>query len=408
MELTAREIAEITGTDGGDRRRVRARPFVVERLARARAGRVLRRVASTCATATTSSATRSPAARPSRSSTRAVPEPPPAGAAIVQVDDAFAALAALGVAARERLADALVVGITGSSGKTGTKDLTAGALGRTFRVHASPGSFNNEIGLPLTLLGAPAATEVVVARDGRAVPRQHRRPVRDRPSRRRRDHQHRHVARGPARRSRGHRPCQGRARSRRSPPTASPSSTPATTPRPGSRRAPPRAVLTVGVDPSGARRRRARGRRFAGHARRRAAAVVRAPVALGIGHGPPRRAGRAPGGERGARGRGRARAWGPLRRRRRRARGGHTRARADGRAPRPRSGTLVIDDAYNANPASMAAALRVARTRRRRRPHHRGGRRHARARRRHRRGARRVGELAAASVSTSWSRSATR
>ena len=79
-------------------------------------------------------------------------------------------LAALGAAARERLAGALVVGITGSSGKTGTKDLTAGALGRKFHVHASPGSFNNEIGLPFTLLGAPAATEAVVLEMGARFP----------------------------------------------------------------------------------------------------------------------------------------------------------------------------------------------------------------------------------------------
>ena len=95
---------------------------------------------------------------------------PPAGAAIVKVVDAFVALAALGAAARERLTGALVVGVTGSSGKTGTKDLAAGALGRKFEVHASPGSFNNEIGLPLTLLGAPGATEALVLEMGRGSP----------------------------------------------------------------------------------------------------------------------------------------------------------------------------------------------------------------------------------------------
>jgi UDP-N-acetylmuramoyl-tripeptide--D-alanyl-D-alanine ligase len=61
---------------------------------------------------------------------------------------------------------ATVVGITGANGKTSTKDL-AQAIARTrFRVHASPGSFNNEIGLPLTLLGAPPDTEVLVAEMG--------------------------------------------------------------------------------------------------------------------------------------------------------------------------------------------------------------------------------------------------
>ena len=71
------------------------------------------------------------------------------------------------LAADERGAmTATVVGITGANGKTSTKDL-ADAVARTrFRVHASPGSFNNEIGLPLTLLGAPSDTEVLVAEMG--------------------------------------------------------------------------------------------------------------------------------------------------------------------------------------------------------------------------------------------------
>ena len=102
--------------------------------------------------------------------TRDVTDHPPAGAAIVKVDDAFSALAALGAAARERLTGSLVVGITGSSGKTGTKDLTAAALARRFHVHASPGSFNNEIGLPFTLLGAPNATDAVVLEMGARFP----------------------------------------------------------------------------------------------------------------------------------------------------------------------------------------------------------------------------------------------
>ena len=41
-----------------------------------------------------------------------------------------------------------------------------GALARRFRTHASPGSFNNEIGVPITLLGAPPDTEVIVAELG--------------------------------------------------------------------------------------------------------------------------------------------------------------------------------------------------------------------------------------------------
>lgn len=61
---------------------------------------------------------------------------------------------------------ATVVGITGANGKTSTKDLAQAIAQTRFRVHASPGSFNNEIGLPLTLLGAPPDTEVLVAEMG--------------------------------------------------------------------------------------------------------------------------------------------------------------------------------------------------------------------------------------------------
>jgi UDP-N-acetylmuramoyl-tripeptide--D-alanyl-D-alanine ligase len=94
------------------------------------------------------------------------PERVPEGCAAVYVPDTLAALASLGRAARQRLAAATVVGITGSAGKTATKDLMAAALGRTHRVHASPASFNNEAGVPLTLLSADEDTEVVVTEMG--------------------------------------------------------------------------------------------------------------------------------------------------------------------------------------------------------------------------------------------------
>jgi murE/murF fusion protein len=86
--------------------------------------------------------------------------------ALVRVDDTVAALQSLGRLARERLTGATFVGITGSAGKTATKDLTAAAVGRVRRVHASPESFNNEAGVPLTLLGAPLGTEVVITEMG--------------------------------------------------------------------------------------------------------------------------------------------------------------------------------------------------------------------------------------------------
>jgi len=84
---------------------------------------------------------------------------------LVRVDSTAEALMRL--AAEERAAmRATVVGITGSNGKTSTKDLADAVARARFRVHASPGSFNNEVGLPLTLLGAAADTEVLIAEMG--------------------------------------------------------------------------------------------------------------------------------------------------------------------------------------------------------------------------------------------------
>ncbi len=91
-------------------------------------------------------------------------KPPSVG--LVLVDDTAAALTTLGQAARDRLADVPVVGITGSTGKTSTKDLTAAALAPAGPVGASPVSFNNEIGVPLTLLSAPPGAVAVVAEMG--------------------------------------------------------------------------------------------------------------------------------------------------------------------------------------------------------------------------------------------------
>ena len=68
------------------------------------------------------------------------------------------------------LGDVIVVGITGSAGKTGTKDLTAAALAPGYALHASPGSYNNEAGVPLTLLSAPRDTEAVVLEMGARDP----------------------------------------------------------------------------------------------------------------------------------------------------------------------------------------------------------------------------------------------
>lgn len=90
--------------------------------------------------------------------------PGPAGTAIV-VDDTVVALQAAGRAARARLVPP-VIGVTGSVGKTSVKDLLAGVLAQRLRTTASERSFNNEMGVPLTLLGAPEGTEAVVVEMG--------------------------------------------------------------------------------------------------------------------------------------------------------------------------------------------------------------------------------------------------
>ena len=90
---------------------------------------------------------------------------PPRGATAVEVDDTTAALAELGHHARRRF-DGPVVGITGSVGKTSVKDMAAAAIGADRPTHASPMSFNNELGVPLTLVNCPERAEAVVVEMG--------------------------------------------------------------------------------------------------------------------------------------------------------------------------------------------------------------------------------------------------
>jgi UDP-N-acetylmuramoyl-tripeptide--D-alanyl-D-alanine ligase len=82
-------------------------------------------------------------------------------AAVLVPDDAFAALAAVGGAVRAR-SSARVVGITGSTGKTSTKDILAALVAPHARTVAAERSFNNELGVPLTLCRLESDTEVCV------------------------------------------------------------------------------------------------------------------------------------------------------------------------------------------------------------------------------------------------------
>ena len=88
----------------------------------------------------------------------------PLGGTAIRVADTSVALMDLGVLARGRVGG--VVGITGSVGKTTTKDLLRACLARSFPTAASERSFNNELGLPLTLLNAPDDAEWVVLEMG--------------------------------------------------------------------------------------------------------------------------------------------------------------------------------------------------------------------------------------------------
>jgi UDP-N-acetylmuramoyl-tripeptide--D-alanyl-D-alanine ligase len=80
----------------------------------------------------------------------------------IVVADSVTALAALAAAVVRRLPHTTVIGITGSSGKTSTKDLLAQLLARHGPTVAPPGSFNNELGHPYTVLRATKETRYLV------------------------------------------------------------------------------------------------------------------------------------------------------------------------------------------------------------------------------------------------------
>ncbi|MEM9013215.1 MAG: UDP-N-acetylmuramoyl-tripeptide--D-alanyl-D-alanine ligase [Pseudomonadota bacterium] len=90
-------------------------------------------------------------------------------APLLRVEDTLAALRALGAAARARTR-AQVIAVTGSVGKTGTKEMLRTALTPQGRVHASDRSYNNHWGVPLTLARMPAATDFAVIEIGMNAP----------------------------------------------------------------------------------------------------------------------------------------------------------------------------------------------------------------------------------------------
>ncbi|HEY4553895.1 MAG TPA: UDP-N-acetylmuramoyl-tripeptide--D-alanyl-D-alanine ligase [Bacillaceae bacterium] len=93
-----------------------------------------------------------------------VPNPPENGPVIL-VKDTLAALQQLAASYRREL-KAKVLGITGSNGKTTTKDIAAAVLGEEYEVQKTEGNFNNHIGLPLTILSLKETTEIAILEMG--------------------------------------------------------------------------------------------------------------------------------------------------------------------------------------------------------------------------------------------------
>ncbi|MGG4167790.1 UDP-N-acetylmuramoyl-tripeptide--D-alanyl-D-alanine ligase [Rossellomorea vietnamensis] len=90
---------------------------------------------------------------------------PPEDIPVIVVEDPLLALQSLANHYRHEL-DLKVVGITGSNGKTTTKDIVANLLSVKYRVHKTQGNYNNHIGLPLTILSLPQDSEVAVLEMG--------------------------------------------------------------------------------------------------------------------------------------------------------------------------------------------------------------------------------------------------
>lgn len=86
---------------------------------------------------------------------------------LILVDEPVKALQRWAAWRRDRL-DVTVIGITGSVGKTSAKESIAAVLGQRYKVFRSPGNFNNEIGLPLSILDCPEDADIMVLEMGGA------------------------------------------------------------------------------------------------------------------------------------------------------------------------------------------------------------------------------------------------
>jgi UDP-N-acetylmuramoyl-tripeptide--D-alanyl-D-alanine ligase len=94
---------------------------------------------------------------------------PVPGLALFEVDDTLRAFGLL-ARARRRSLQGPVVAVTGSNGKTSTKEMLAAVLGTKYRTYATRANLNNLVGVPLTILEAPADTEALIVEAGANLP----------------------------------------------------------------------------------------------------------------------------------------------------------------------------------------------------------------------------------------------
>ena len=84
---------------------------------------------------------------------------------LIKVSDVLTALQQCALDYRRHL-NLPTIGLTGSNGKTTTKELFHAVLKTKYKVHATKGNFNNHIGVPLTILSAPKETEILIVEMG--------------------------------------------------------------------------------------------------------------------------------------------------------------------------------------------------------------------------------------------------
>ncbi|ALX47385.1 UDP-N-acetylmuramoyl-tripeptide--D-alanyl-D-alanine ligase [Lentibacillus amyloliquefaciens] len=97
--------------------------------------------------------------------TKEVPDFLPQDFPLFFVDDTLAAMQKLATCYRGSV-DPAVIGVTGSNGKTTTKDLIAAVIAPSIKTHYTKGNLNNQIGVPLTILSMPADTKALVVEMG--------------------------------------------------------------------------------------------------------------------------------------------------------------------------------------------------------------------------------------------------